>query len=400
MTELRAFPFPQGPDICVPPEHDEIRAAGEPMRVQLADGRTALVVADYHDVRTVLSDSRFSREAVDTGKAFFARTRESLALSGSDAPDHTRRRKAITHAFTPGSVARLTTRFEQLADELLDTMVAGGRQADLVTSFVLPFTMYPMCWTIGIPEEDSALLKPWIDMMMSVSRFSPEQVAGAHKQMGDYFSVLVAAKQRDLAAGKPSSDLLTDLLRDTGTEQGLSVKEIEVMGAGLLMAGFETISNHLAASAYLIIEHPSLADRLFQGTAELSSLIEELLRHLSLAGTGGHKHQATVDVPLSTTTVRAGELVVPLTEAANHDPAIFEAAHEFRPERSPNPHIAFGQGRHFCPGAGLARAELRIALQRLFTRLPELRLAVPAEQIEWRHDMYIGGPWALPVCWS
>ncbi|MEU5599910.1 cytochrome P450 [Streptomyces sp. NPDC020298] len=400
MTELRPFPFAQGPNVCPSPEHEEIRAAGEPMRVRLGDGRTALIVADFEDVRTVLSDPRFSREAAATGNPFFARTRQSLALSGSDAPDHTRRRKAIAHAFGAGRIADFVPELERIASELIDAMTAGGKEADLVASFTIPFTMRPMCLLIGIPEDDCALLKPWVDAMMSISRFGPEQVAEAHKRVNDYFVALVAAKREALDAGTPDADLLTDLLRTSGTEQGLSTDEIEVMGAGLLMAGYETISNHLAGSVYLLLQHPSLVARIRRDEAELPLVIEELLRHISLAGTGGHKHQAVADVPLSNTVVRTGELVVPLTEAANHDPAVFDRADEFRPERSPNPHIAFGFGRHFCPGAALARAELRVALGRLVTRLPGLELTVPTERVAWREDMYIGGPWALPVRWS
>ena len=347
----------------------------------------------------MLSDPRFSREAVATGKAFFARSRESLALSGSDAPDHTRRRKAIAHAFSAGRVTELTTELELLADELINELTAGGHEGDLVSAFTIPFTMRPMCWLIGIPEEDCAVLRPWVDTMMSINRFPAEQVAEAHKHIHDYFTALVAGKREALAAGSPSADLLTDLLSSSGTPEGLSVEEIEVMGAGLLMAGYETISNHLAASTYLVLQHPSLIARIRQDNAELPVVIEELLRHISLAGTGGHKHQALADVTLSNTVVRAGELVVPLTEAANHDPAIFGDADEFQPDRSPNPHVAFGYGRHFCPGAALARAELGVALSRLLTRLPNLELRVPADSVEWREDMYIGGPWALPVRW-
>ncbi|MGP4012680.1 cytochrome P450 [Streptomyces sp. 4N124] len=400
MTELRPFPFAQGPNVCPSREHAEIRAAGEPVRVRLADGRTALVVADYADVRTVLTDPRFSREAAATGNPFFARTRQSLALSGSDAPDHTRRRKAISHAFSPARVAGLVPWLEALADELVEAMTAQGREGDLVCSFTIPFTMRPMCRLIGIPEDDCALLKPWVDAMMSINRFPAQQVAEAHKHMSDYFAALVAAQRDALTARTPAQGLLTDLLRASGTGQGLSTDEIEVMGAGLLMAGYETISNHLAASLYVLLERPALAERIRQDGTALPSVIEELLRHISLAGTGGHKHQALEDVPLTRTVVRAGELVVPLTEAANHDPAVFDDADAFRPDRSPNPHIAFGAGRHFCPGAALARAELEVALRRLLTRLPGLELAGPAERVAWRQDMYIGGPWSLPVRWT
>jgi nocardicin N-oxygenase len=401
VTTLPAFPFAQGPDVCPPPEHQEIRRAGSPLRVRLADGREALVVADYQDVRTVLTDSRFSREAPATGSAFFARTRESLALSGSDAPDHTRRRKAIAHVFSAGRVAELTPRLEQLADELIDAMTAGGtRSADLISGFTIPFTMRPMCWLIGIPEEDCTVLKPWVDAMMSISRFPPEQVAEAHQHVHDYFAALVASKRAALDNGAGADDLITDLLRGTGTPQGLSVTEIEVMGPGLLMAGYETSSNSIGGSMFLLFRHPRLLEGIRAGSTDVSALIEELVRYIALAGTGGHKHQALQDVPLSSVVVRAGELVVPLTEAANHDPKVFDDPDAFLPGRSPNLHIAFGQGRHFCPGAALARAELDVALRRLTARMPQLRLDGPEESVAWREDMYIGGPWALAVTWD
>jgi cytochrome P450 len=254
---------------------------------------------------------------------------------------------------------------------------------------------------IGIPSDDHAQLRPLVDMMMSTTRFTPEQTAAAHEDAHRYFSALVAAREAAIAEGAAprGPDLLTTLLT-MPADQRLSREEIIVMCAGLLMAGYETTSNQLAMCAYIVLGDPALGALLRTKPGTMSIAVEEMLRWSSLIATGGAPHVATEDVPLGRTVIRAGQVVVPLTDAANLDESVFADAGQFIPERVTNPHLAFGHGRHFCLGAHLARAELRAGLTALLGTFSDLTLAVPPDQVRWRRGMFIRGPAELPVRWS
>ncbi|MEO3814490.1 cytochrome P450 [Sphaerisporangium sp. B11E5] len=388
------FPFQERPGVRAPEEYDGLLARPGPCAVRLPGGAEALVVSRYAEVRAVLSDDRFSR-ARYPGRPMFARTPESLALATSDPPVHTRRRRAVLRAFTARRARQQAPWLRALAGELLDAMAAAPGPADLVEAFTVPFAFRAIARIIGIPPGDRDRLRPLVDRMMSTTAFAPREVAAAHEEAGRYFDDLVAARRAALDRGEPGSDLLTELLAAPEPER-LTPREISVLGAGLLMAGYETTANQLAMCALMVFADPAWADELRAVPGAVAPAVEEMLRWSSLVATGGAPHVATEDVRLGGTLVRAGQVVVPLTDAANRDPAVFEAPGVFTPARSPNPHLAFGHGRHFCLGADLARTELRVGLTALLG-LPGLTLAVPPEGLEWRRGMFIRGPRTVPV---
>jgi nocardicin N-oxygenase len=410
VSALPRFPFRHGPDVRPPGEYRGLLAAGALPRVTLPDGSEALLALTYADVRVVLSDARFSRAAF-TGANLFARARRSLALVTSDPPEHTRRRAAIAHAFGfsraaiahafgAGRVRRSRAKLAELAGRLLGEMAAGGRTGDLVGGFTLPLSVRVVCDMLGVPTRDGALLKPWVDAMMSTSRYTRERVADSHQRMHDYFAALVEAKRAELERGRPGDDLLTELIVRTDPEKRLDADEVVVMGAGLLMAGYETTSNALASCAFLLLRERELAACLRRDPRRIPAAVEEMLRFIPVIATGGIPHVALADVRLGDTVVRAGEVVVPVAEAANRDPVAFLEPDLLAVGASRRPHLAFGYGRHHCPGAPLARAELRVGIGELLRRFPTLELAVPEEELGWREGMFIRGPWALPVRWG
>ncbi|GLZ29811.1 cytochrome P450 [Lentzea sp. NBRC 105346] len=364
------FPFPERPCLLPPVEYDR-----PPRTVTLRGDREALLVTKYEDVRTVLADPRFSREAF-AGPALFARERRSLALVASDPPDHTRRRRAVTAAFTARHAERMRPELTAIADELLAKL---SSPADLVNEFAMPFPMIVMCRMLGVPERDMAALREWGDAMMSTSRFPAEQVAGAHRRMHEYFARLVDA-----------GELLID-----GSD--LDREELVALGAGMFIAGYETTGNQLAICLYLLLRDPSL---MTAARADLPALVEEMLRWTSFMSTGGPPHVALADVPLGDVVVRAGQAVVPVIDAANRDGAVFPEPDRIVPDRAPNPHVAFGHGRHHCLGAHLARVELQVGIGRLLDVLGDMRFAVPEHRLTWRRGMFVRGLWELPVEWG
>ncbi len=395
--DARRFPFPEIPGVRPPAAYRDLFGQPGLPEVLLSNGHRALLVFRYDDVKAVLSDDRFSRAGF-AGRPLFARTTESLALATSDPPVHTRRRRAVLGAFTARAARELVPRLRKLAAEMLDDLAARTPPVDLVRSFTVPFTLRVITELLGVPAADEPRLRPLVDAMMSTSRFGPDQVAAAHAAAAAYFDALIDAKQAAIDAGAPPEDLLTDLLI-APPDRRCDRTEIRVLGAGLLMAGHETTSNQLAMCASIVFGDPDLADRLRTDPDALAPAIEEMLRWTSLVATGGAPHVATEDVRIGDTIVRAGQVVVPLTDAANRDPAVFADPDRFAPARDNCPHLAFGHGRHYCLGAEMARAELHSGLRALLDRFRTLRVAVPPSDIAWRHGMFLRGPEALPVTW-
>src|SRR5690606_17812799 len=377
------FPFPNRPGVPLDEGYLRIFRERPLVPAVLPGGRPALLVTRHADVRTVLSDDRFSREAW-TGGTLFARTPESLALAASDPPTHTRRRRAVQGWFTARRAEADRPRIEALAERLLDGLEKQGPPADLIGGFATPLPYTVICDMLDIPVGDLGLLLPWVSAMMSAGRFPPEEVAAAHEGMRGYFADRLAGR-----LARPGTDLLSAL----ATASGLSADEIVVFGYGLLVAGGETTSNFLAGCVLELIRGPDLVALRRDRPSLIPSAVEEFLRWVWFAGTGGRPHVAVADVELAGTPLPRGTAVVPLTDAANRDPAAFSGADEFDPQRSPNPHAGFGHGRHMCLGAHHARVELQVAIAALVRRFGDLSLAVGADRLAWRDQMFIRGVW-------
>jgi cytochrome P450 len=390
MTGYPRFPFPDRPGVPLDPEYLRLYRSAPLIPVTLRNGRTARLVTRHQDVRTVLSDDRFSRGQWNSG-TLFARESTALALVTSDPPVHSRRKKAVQAWFTHRRAEQARPDVEAVAEKLLDAIEATGAPADLIASFTTPLPYLVICDMLGVPSADLAGLLPQVTVMMSAGRFPAEQVAAAHQHMYDYFFGLLAARR-----ATPDGGLITALLNDGQ----LSDQEIAVFGFGLLMAAGETTANHLAMCVQQVARDQELAAALRGQPDRIPVVVEELLRWTWFGGTGGQPHVTTAEVELAGTLLAPGEAVIPLTDAANRDPAVFEHADEFRPDRDPNPHLGLGYGRHACLGAALARVELQAGLAALLRRFGELRLAVPEERLDWRTQMFMRGTWSLPVTWS
>jgi cytochrome P450 len=393
VNELPYFPLPDRPGVCLDPEYVSRYGAEPLVPVRLRSGHPVLLVTRHADVRTVLSDARFSREAW-AGGTLFARDSASLALGTSDPPTHTLRRRAIQAAFTYRQAELIRPWIEQLAEELLDAVEAAGSPVDLIEAYAMPLPYRVICRLIGVPVADVEIFRPWADVMMSAGLFESAEVAAATEKMHGYFGEQVRLKQLLIDAGTPADDLLTSLL--TASDR-LSEVEIVVMAFGMVMAGGETTTNHLAMCVHQVLSDPELEARLRERPEAIPEAVEEMLRWVWFAGTGGQPHVVLADVELAGVRIEAGQVVVPLTDAANRDPAGFEDPDEFRADRSPNPHLGFGHGRHMCPGAPHARVELQVGLAALLRRFDRLELA--DVDLNWRDQMFIRGLWKLPVTW-
>lgn len=353
-------------------------------------------VFQYEDVRTVLSDhARFSSqfgqsEMPDANVSTQARMNSSLI--SSDPPRHTKLRSLINRAFTPRAVEELEPRIEAIANELLDKVVESGR-IDLVKDFSYPLPVIVIAELLGIPSNDRDQFKHWSDEVVA----SADQFIGgtssnsqrAHQEMREYFRGIIAERRLH-----PQSDLISALLSAEIDNVQLGEEDILSFCWLLLVAGNETTTNLIGNAVLTLLEHPDQLSKLKQNPALLSSTIEEVLRYRSPVQ--AMFRITKQDTNLGGKIIPAGSRVIAWIGSANRDGEKFPYPDHFDISRSPNPHIAFGHGIHFCLGSPLARLEAKVALSAILRRLPELS-RINDEPLEPARGFIVHGVTCLPL---
>ncbi|MCZ8521148.1 MULTISPECIES: cytochrome P450 [Paenibacillus] len=327
----------------------------------------------FDHVRTVLSDSaRFSSGGRPPEEKAAAGQREGgLSLITTNPPRHTQLRSLVNQAFTPKAVAAMEPRIAELAHELLDRAAEGG-EFDLIRDFAYPLPVIVIAELLGIPSEDRDRFKHWSDeVVASADTILGGSLSGsqqAHREMNEYFSGIIEQRRKE-----PKDDLISALIAAEDGEFHLSQSDILAFCALLLVAGNETTTNLIGNAVLALIEHPEELAKLRSRPELLTSAIEEVLRFRSPVQ--AMFRTASGDVEIGGQLIPAGSRVVAWIGSANRDEDKFPEAGRFDIERTPNGHIAFGHGIHFCLGAPLARLEAKVALEAVLSRLPELALA-------------------------
>jgi cytochrome P450 len=312
-----------------------------------------------------------------------------------DPPEHTRLRTVVAKAFTARRVERLRPRTREIADELVDGMVAKGAPADLVEHFATPLPIRVICELLGVPVADQHLFHTWSEAIVSTTSLPPETITKYMDNLFAYMAGLIAQRRRE-----PADDLVTAMVRTRDEEEGrLSEEELVQLAAGLLAAGHETTVTQIPNFVYVLLTHPEQMAQLRADRSLLPKAVEELLRFVPLGAASGFARYALEDVELGGVLVKAGEPVLGSIGSANHDGTAFDHPEQLDFDRPNNPHMGFGHGVHHCVGAQLARMELQVALGALLDRLPDLRLAVPEEELRWKSGMLVRGLTWMPVTW-
>jgi cytochrome P450 len=394
MAEPDLFPFDTPPHLDADPRHSQLRQRDPVPEVQLAGGGLARLVTRFEDVKRVYADPVFSRaEAVKPGVPTLRPGRQNPYLMLSmDPPDHTRIRKLVARAFTKRGVERMRPHIQEIADELVDAMIAHGPPVDFVDAFAAPLPAIVISDLVGAPSGDHRQLRAWMDTALSVTARDQDEVRAAGEQMAAYLGELIAAKRAE-----PAEDLLSALI-ETHDEDGDRLSEPELLFTTyiMLIGGYETTAGLLANSLLTLHNHPEALGLLRDKPDLIPTAVEEILRYVPIAK-ASLERVTTEDVVLSGVRVPAGTVLIPLQYSANRDETLTSDPDRFDVTRDPVQHMAFGHGIHHCLGAQLARLELHTAYATLLRRLPALRPADTA--VTWKHGMITRGPVALPVVW-
>jgi pimeloyl-[acyl-carrier protein] synthase len=396
MAEAQIYFNPWDPAFHANPyPHYGALLAAPPRIVQLAPMPVALV-ARYRDATAVLRDpSRFSSVAPPPPPGVyqnpFAGQRNVL---GSDPPDHTRLRRLISRDFTPRRIREMEPRIRQIAGEAFDEAAARGEfdvMADLAN--VLPVKV--IAEMLGVPSERYATFKDWSDRIVATGNnlpgapTTPDQIK-AIDSLVDFFREEIERRRRE-----PGPDLVSALVAAHDDADALSIGELLSFLALLLIAGNETTTNLIGNGTLALMRNPDQLGLLRREPALLENAIEEMLRYDGPVQSTARFPENAVEI--AGVGIPGGAIVVVVLAAANRDPAQFPNPERFHITRTPNEHLAFGEGIHFCMGAPLARLEARVAFSEMMSRFPRLRLKDPQQTIAYKGSYFLRGLESLPV---
>jgi cytochrome P450 len=385
---------------CPYPIFSEIRSVGG---VVFSEALGAWLVTRYDDVRAILRDTeRFSslfptgpqaggqslmngimelmkdpEMAAVLGSVSMTRGRAAVLLN-ADPPDHRRQRKLVNPAFRPDRLRRFEPLIRATAQSLMDDVKEALRrdgEVDIVAAFAVGLPMTIIAHALGVPDHDLATFKRWSDdLVMPVGNHDPsvDQVKGfvlSTKAFNEYFLARIAERKV-----QPTDDILSDIANAVIDGEELTDDEQLGMLTQFLVAGNETTTKLITNIVRQLAESPELQTRVRNDRSLVEPLVEEMLR--IEAPVGGLFRQTKVDVEINGTAIPAGQHLWLLFASANRDECRFAEPDVVDVDRSnAKEHLAFGNGEHFCPGAGLARAEARIATEVVLDRLADLRLS-------------------------
>ncbi len=382
------------------PLYDRLRQRDPVHRTWLMDG---WVLSRYEDVLSILHDARFSADERNLpGWDKFMERRKKLGLMQpdeeipvsmlrSDAPDHTRLRRLVSKAFTPQTIAALAPKIDGLVREHLDAVAARG-EMDVIGDLACPLPVIVIAELVGVPREDRDRFKHWSNEIVRGIGFSnihdERASVTASRELRAYFQGMAEQRRED-----PRDDLMSGLLQAEEEGDRLTLPEVFSLIELILIAGNETTTNLIGNGMLALLRNPDQLEALQRDPSLIQSAVEELLRYDGPVQASSRI--ALDDLEFRGATLRKGQNAMILIGSANRDPDKFDDPHRLDLRRSPNEHIAFGHGVHFCLGSHLARMEGRAAIGALVERFPSMKLAT--DRPPWRRNIILHGLEELPI---
>jgi cytochrome P450 len=394
----RRFPVPRQDPMRPPAEYAEWGREQRIFQVAQWNGATAWFVTRYEDVRMLLRDPRLSADA--SSPTYPAQTaalalvrREYQVFAQMDPPEHTSERKLLAGEFSGRQVEQLRSKVQTLVDALVDRIAAKKPSADLVADFAAPLPCQTICTLLGVPETDHALIQNWARDISSRSMSHEAAAAMIADFCEGYLTDLVQRKDET-----PEDDLISRLVVNHMRPGTLTSRKVVSLARLFLTAGHESTTSTLGLGLAALLYHPEQLDKLVRDPTLIKSAVEEILRYTDVTHSG-RLRTAKEDIELGDVIIRAGDAIIMHQPTADREASVFENPHVFDITRNPTQHLAFGTGIHNCIGQPLARMELQLGIGTLIARLPELRPALPLDQLSFQGRLAIYGVESLPVNW-
>jgi cytochrome P450 family 142 subfamily A polypeptide 1 len=314
----------------------------------------------------------------------------------TDAPEHVRRRRLVNEGFTPRRIRESEPGIRSICDGIIDLVCESG-SADFVADIAAPLPMIVIGDMLGVAPDDRDDLLRWSDDMVkalgSPDPGAMDRAALAAIEYAGYITAVADQRRRD----GQSDDLIGTLVHAEIEGDRLDEATLIYESLLILVGGDETTRHVLSGGMYELLRHPDQFRDLSEDRSLMPAAIEEMLRWVSPIKNMARR--MTRDVELHGETLREGQKLLLLYPSANRDERVFDQPERFDIRRSPNDHLAFGFGAHFCMGNRLARMELSVMLDRLLDRLPDLVLVDDGEPPK-REANFVSGYEALPVAFT
>jgi len=379
-----------------PPRYEDLRDEHPVSQVTMWDGSKAWFITRQDDVRAALADERISADNRSPGFPLVSPGSEVLTESNPtfarmDGPEHARQRAMVNGDFTHKSMVQLQPQIQQIVDGLVDEMLTKSPPADLVAEFAEPLAAQVMCLILGIPYKGQ-------DFFQRVASTIPNHYADQEKlDTASAELTQFIADVLDSEAKRPGDGVLSRLAEREGSGE-LTRDDIIGMARVMLVAGYGPTANATALGMAALFYHPAQLAALRDDPALIPGGIDELLRYLTNFHTGLPR-VAISDTEIGGQRIRAGEAVLCYLPTANFDPEWFESPETFDLRRKNRGNVSFGYGLHRCLGQNLVRIQMKVTIETLNRRIPNLRLAIDRDQIPFRKDAAVYGVSELPVSW-
>ncbi|MFF9349399.1 cytochrome P450 [Streptomyces sp. NPDC014734] len=367
-----------------------VRATAPISKVSLPFGMDVWVVTGHEEAKAVLgSADGFSTDFAHlASNAGVAAEQSPGGLGFSDPPVHTRLRRILTPEFTMRRLRRLTPRIDAIVEERLDAMRARRGPVDLVQEFALPIPSLTICELLGVPYGDRDDFQ-----RLAMDRFDlfagTTAPFGAMSESLEYFRDVVRAQRRT-----PGDGLLGMIVKEHG--DSIDDEELAGLADGVLTGGFETTASTIALGSLVLLRNEDVFERIRTDDAAAAPFVEEILRYTTAVQLAFPRF-AREDIEIAGAVIPKGDMVLCSLSGANRDASYVGDDGRFDPHRNATGHLAFGHGIHRCVGAELARMELRAVYPALTRRFPQMKLAIPPQDLSFRKLSIVYGVESLPV---